>query len=432
MALNESSIEALLGRISEGGYVLPSEAAQAIRDLERLGRVDSAEIRARIFGALGAKEDYAISWSHIDHGVAESVHLLARIATDNELWLAVAALAREYRDSDYWPDSVASNLNRLALERAKVRGLDELLVGLSHHLAMHSRWAFGGGPYRRESSAALPDREVGLSWRNIAVRLLSTLFASRSVEVLEAAADGMHSLVATDSSVVSSLFESLETAWQRRWLLIAAEPWAALYPAAIEAVQADLERTLHEGRLQERLQAWIILCKWSETVNSPRPAFPLPNEPADTESSSRASTIGLLHVPPTPFGQRSLLDRFSGVESTLRDLYACGWDLTTLKGVISQRLSFFGETTDDAQRIGPHRHGDFVCTLLDSDDAVGDSILSILSTSVCDETGIMRQRRGCWTAKMGGCRLRLYARQAQRTCGRVTNMVAAKRLQTMS
>ena len=238
------TIESLIARINDGGYILPSEAAQAIRDLEQSNRSDKCEMRAKILGALGTNKPYAARWNHVERGVAGSVHLLAHVATDDELWLAVDALAREYEE-DYWPDSVASNLDLLAIERAKIRGIDELLVGLNHHLTMHTRWAFGGGPFCHETWATLPNLEPGLTWQDIAVRLLDVLFGSNSPEVLTAAAEGMHSLVAVDGSVIPELFKTLKTEWQRRWLLIAAEAWAAIYPDMISTVSDELARIFH-------------------------------------------------------------------------------------------------------------------------------------------------------------------------------------------
>jgi hypothetical protein len=391
----EISIESLLSRIADGGHVLPSEAAKAIRDLHQSGRADQAEVRGRIFGALGADRDYAIEWSHIDRNVAGSVHLLASVASDDELWLAVAALAREYKDSEYWPASVAANLDRLAIERAKIRGLDELLVGLNHHLTMHSRLAFGGGPSRREVWATLPDREAELSWRDVAIRLLSVLLDSHSAEVLEAATEGMHSLVAVDTSVIPQLLQTLTTEWQRHWLLNAAEAWAALYPNAISGIGTDLQRTICEGSLQQRLQAWIILCKVSDVTGAARPRFPLPDTAAAHPVDVPTGTSKLLHVPPMQVGQRILIGRFSGVESTLRLLNACGWDLSDLEASIGERLLAQGEhASDPPPRKGPRRRGDFSCTSLDGESAISAAILSVLSSDECDETGIVRLAQG--------------------------------------
>ena len=358
-------------------------------------RSGEAEIRAKIFGAIGANEPYAATWSHIDRNVAGSVHCLASVATDDELWLAVAALAREYKDSDYWPDSLAANLDRLAIERAKVRGLDHLLIGLNHHLTMHSRWAFGGGPLCPEVWVTLPECPAGLTWRDIAIRLFDVLFGSYSAEVLGAASEGMHSLVAVDNSVIPQLFQTLTTGWQCRWLLIAAEAWAALYPEAMSSVSADLQGLMHQGTLQERLQAWIVLCKLSDMTQIGRPAFPLPEESGVESVRVPVGESRLLHVPSIKFGSRSLIGRFSGAESTLRHLKSCGWDFSPLEA--DYRTAIARPRGTDKwlpKHSGPHRRGDFSCTRLDGENAISAAILSVLSAGVCDETGIVRLAQG--------------------------------------
>jgi hypothetical protein len=317
------------------------------------------------------------------------------VRTDDELWIAVAALAREYKDSEYWPDSLAANLDRLAIERAKVRGLDELLVGLSHHLTMHSRWAFGSGPLCPEVWSALPERLAGLDWQNVGIRLLDVLLSSYSGEVLEAASEGMHSLVAVDPSVIPQLFQTLTTQWQKRWLLIAAEAWAALYPDALASVSIHLQGLMHQGTLQERLQAWIVLCTQSDVMQIARPTFPLPDETGTQSMHFATVESGLLYVPPTKFGGKSLIGRFSGAESTLRHLRSCGWDFTSLESAISQRLFVQREQTDGSlERRGPRRRGDFFCTRLDAENAISATILSVLTSDMCDESGIVRLAQG--------------------------------------
>ena len=158
---------------------------------------------------------------------------------------------------------------------------------------------------------------------------------------------------------------------------------------------SGLEQIMHEGTLQEMLQAWIVLCKYSDANHNPRPTFPLPDEPSEDFADTQDNASCLLHIPPIPFGQKNLINRFSGVESVLRNLEYCGWNFNRLKGNITQKLLDREECPNNSSRYwGPYRRGDFSCTSLEGENVISNAILSILHNNICDETGIVHLAQG--------------------------------------
>lgn len=380
-------IETILERLKQGDSILPSEAAFVVQRLSESDAGLEQDLRPKVLQSIGRSNDYGSDWAAYDRDVPKSLDRIARAITDDEFWDIVGSLIRGLDEKDsMWVYGIHRNLLRVALARAKVRGLDELKDGLNQQLEMHARWAFGLGPAETPQWPSLPPSDSTMSWRDAAVKLLGILLKSRSSEVLLAALEGMHSLVATDESLIPKLFDELTDEWQRHWLLNAAESWASIYSDSLGLVHPQIDAILQHETLSERLQAWIVSCKLADSRQAERPQFPLPTTLPDAGESS--DSTGLLHVPATRYGNVRLINRYSAAASFLRNLDACGCEFWELQSRIAKEL--LEVSTDDSvsERKGPHRYAAFFCTELDVETAVGNSILSVLSSENCEQEAI--------------------------------------------
>ncbi|HEY3965080.1 MAG TPA: hypothetical protein VGM05_11060, partial [Planctomycetaceae bacterium] len=186
-------------------------------------------------------------------------------------------------------------------------------------------------------------------------------------------------LVALDQAAEPLLFERLESPWARRWLLIAAESWATLHPDAIREIHDELVEILRTGQFEQKLQSWIVLCRYSDTICAKRPRFPIPATAAG--SGSQPTSEGILEIPPVHFGRHELVDRNAAAVSKLSRLSYFGFNFRPLSGIIASKLTSIAGATHQ----GPHRRNPFTCTPLDSEKVVGDAIDSILAADWLDE-----------------------------------------------
>ncbi len=386
-AETDRGIEGIVERLQQGDSILPSEAAFVIEQLSQYDFQSERDLRPKVLQSIGKSNDYGSDWAMFDRDVPKSLDRIARAVTDDEFWNLVGSLIRGLDDKDsMWVYGIHRNLLRVALARAKFRGLDELKDGLNQQLEMHARWAFGLGPAEAAPWASLPPADSTKSWRDAAVKLLGTLFKSRSSEVLLAAIEGMHSLVAADESLIPKLFEELTDEWLRHWLLNAAESWASLHSDSLALVHPQIDAILQNGTMSERLQAWIVSCKLADSRHAPRPHFPLPATLPNTGESD--DLPGLLHVPTTRYGNVRLISGYSAAESLLRNLDSCGCDFWALRSHVAKALQEVRTDNAAAKRKGPHRYAATFCTELNAETAVSNAILSVLSSENCEQEAI--------------------------------------------
>lgn len=381
----------VLERMRNGTPILPSVAASAVRELSLAPTQESKGQVAEVLGAIG--DSISTNWDYADRDVLGSLDSIVRTVPDQQLWHIVAAIARGMNRSESYHDcGVYPNLLKLALARAEIHGLTELTRGLEVQLSMHRRWASSGDDSAGENCPTLPTPWApweGVTWRTVATRLLGVLFSSSSAEVITAAIEGAHTLVAADPSLVPELFKELSSEWPRYWLLHAAEVWAVLHPEQISAVRPILQQLLIEGSLVERLQSWIVLCRHADVTQDSRPDFSFP-APALRERPVMVDPVGLLHSRGSPFGHIRLSDRHSATRSMLFALNECGWDLGLLASEMASALASCESEPLESQQHRPNRRGDIYCHDLAVETAVGRVILSVLAPGVCDISGIVK------------------------------------------
>ncbi len=376
-------LEVTLAKIDRGEQVSLAAAAAAIREI-RDKQPTCEEFISRILPAIGSGKDYVVAWYFVESSTDDSLRSIACNVNDEQMWLLVETIGREL-DNKSNSLSVYSNLLQLAVARAGDRGLEDLLPGLEIQIGMHMSWAFGAGPCKRAVSV-LPESDLGLTWQEVALRLLAVLFESYSAEVIAAALEGLHTLVAIDETIIPRLFTTLKSQWARRWLLSAAESWAALHPQSLWAIRAELEYEMNSGDLGSRLQSWIVLCRLSDILKIPRPAFPISANTLNYNLMIAHNQPRIMHSPPMLQGRSQLVDRHAGAASKLRRLANCGFDFSSIEPRIAAALNARADYRSDAfRRNSAQRRGTMMCMSLDEEMIVGQEIWSEINMEWCSQ-----------------------------------------------
>lgn len=374
------SLDSIIVAAQDGHKLLPSFVAHAIDEVARTNNPDRDILVPLLLSAVGDKDRCGWSWDHVDRDVPKSLDSIARVVSDSELWSLILNISQS-KDQDANPSfhGTSSNLLSVALARAVSRGRSELSAGLEAQLDMHRQWAFGGGLQARADCPQLVDREDNLSWQTAALKLFAVLLRSLSAEVLESALEGIHALVEANDAIIPQLFALRRVGeWQQHWILSAAEMWARRNPKALAPVRMDLAEIMETGTLHERLQSWIVLCALCDATGEPRPDFVL--DESNVESSRNRSSIGrLLKVPPRRVGRAQFIDRYSAPHSLLHNLRGCGWNFGKLESQIANYLPSEEDDCIAAGRQEAHVGGDFVCTSLGVETAVGCVIMDALA-----------------------------------------------------
>ncbi len=387
-------IEDALEVIERGGQLFLSEVAKAIRHLIRTSDPRFEEIVPRLLAAGGNGEDYAIAWSYGDSFVDAGITSIVRDVSDDQLWTLVRAAQRANADHRAWMAGAAENLHRIAFARASSCGSNELRNGLATHLAMHTHWAFGGPAWQPPWPLLTNGQDVP-TWDHVVVQMLDVLFASKSAEVLSSAMTGMHALVAITPANILVLFATLGDEWSQRWLLNAAEAWAALYPDEMLTARAQLDDIMHSARLEPRLQAWVVLCRLADIRKEPRPIFPFRVMDKKDDGGQWFSRGGILETSPNVQGAMRYVDRHSGAKGKLERLQACGFDFSDIENEIAANL--LSQQTEDRTlsdfKKTPHRDNDLACSGLETEHAVDDAIERALGRG-CTQQALPRLAQG--------------------------------------
>lgn len=148
-------------------------------------------------------------------------------------------------------------------------------------------------------------------------------------------------------------------------------------------MREELVNILRTRGLDERLRAWIVLCRLTDLAGESRVEFPIPSVPPLLPSHPQSH--GILSTSPTRVGRQTLVDRYHATSSILERLSHCGFDFAELDGVIADRLA---NLPSQSGRDGPHRRNAFKCTPLDAEVAVGDAILAVMSTKWLEQKDI--------------------------------------------
>jgi hypothetical protein len=268
-----------------------------------------------------------------------------------------------------------------------MHGNEELLQGLNIQLNMHMRWASGGG----EVSVAMPELPEceTKSSDDVFVELTMILLDTFSVEVTVAALEGLHNYVAHNPGIISKLFNAVSEEWPRRWLLSAAESWAVLHPKHLAGANAEITGLMHTGDLDCRLQAWVVLMRIAQTLVVDLPAFPLPREPQRSIAEVGNVDMSLMKIPPTLLGSSHFANRYSSAHNLIQYCALFGFRFEKLEGLVAQELIELAQQHDgDLRNRGPHRHADFTFVPADAEKAFGNAVLSVLSSTWCDDSQI--------------------------------------------
>lgn len=371
-------------RVASGERINLYEAAELI-EAAATGAADLRNVDVTsALAAVGACSDYTKDWAYIQSFELSVLDRIVANVNDEQLWNLIEALNRDIEHASSWTDGVHDNLLFIAHARARHRAIDELEQGLQIQLDTHSRWTYGNPNSTAVEWPPLPELDGSVSWREAAIRLMTILLESYSGEVLGAVLEGIHALVALDPTTMEDFFQRCNSAWSRRWLLSASEPWAALHPTEFENVADELRTVLSDGQFELKLQAWVVLCLYADTTNTDRPEFPIPDVAPKSWADIPTRGPGLLNIPPTMQGRQTLVDRYRSAIGKLRGLDSCGIDVNVLEFDIARRLN----KPLEGHIVGPHRRNSFNCTQIDTEIAVGDAIESVLSSEWCDQDAI--------------------------------------------
>ena len=389
------SPQKLIAELDSGAKLRISDVAIAIRYFMRTNDASRESLIPRLLSAVGSNEEYAINWAWNDNFVDAALSEIAARVTDEHLWSLALAISTTGGERRSWLNATAENLHRLCLARASTRGLDELRGGFPVHLGMHGAWAFGASEWQR-SWMSLPPEETIATWEELMVQMLEMLLTSRSAEVLSSAITGMHALVDLHPGIITSLFDRLKPYWAQHWLLNAAEAWAALHPAALEAVQPVLERAMRSAPLEARLQSWIVLCNLSDRQSRKRPDFPMSGASEMHGNRIHAPDAGILETTSTQLGFMRQIDRHGSAKGKLDRLRACGLDFSSAERDIAKKLLDLppGGNSRAALKSAPHRDDDFMCSGLEADQAVGACLEDVLNPGWCTTTCLPRLAQG--------------------------------------
>lgn len=375
----ELSAEGILESIKRGQEILPSMALKvlcAVRDEEISCEDDYVSL---ILRAIGSGRDYPYAWQLCEGSKASTaIREIVKKVTDDELWHVFSAILMSAQKNERWLSEASENLHTLILARAYERGFSDLYSGLNTILQMHTAWAFGWHVEPIEWPE-LPIRDDGLDWGQVTVRILHVLLKSRSAEVIGSALVGLNAFVDSDPTKIRDVFNVIKDEWALRWVLIATEAWAAMYPKHVETITDELNRILHHAALEQRLQTWITLCKLADMLGHKRPEFPLPNSAAS--ASEFCQQARLFTTMPVEQGRLHYVDRYHSASNKLRVLRQLGYDFSHVEGIItSSILSARDAAGEDTEPRGPYRTNDVVCSDLTSDHALSDAIMPELTS----------------------------------------------------
>ncbi|MBX9579403.1 MAG: ATP-binding protein [Gemmataceae bacterium] len=383
-----SATAAAEDELAATGRVTLTTAAAAVRELAGVddgGRDRTSRLLAAVGTGIGG------SWENGFSEVPESLDQIARFVGDDHLWQLVRAVGRDAGGPEsYHLHAAGPNLLAVSLARSTSRGLEELLEGLDSQLEMHVLWAAVPPPGPDDGGPSSEPNPRPIGWREVAVRPLRVLLSSRSAEALTAALEGAHALVDHDPAAAADLFADPADEWRTYWLLHAAECWAARHPAALAPLVPRLDGLLREGSLTERLQSWVVLCRWADALGQPRPEFPPsaaqpPGRPIVTASSGWP-----LYNTGQVLGHSRFSDRHSAAAAVLNDLYECGCDFSHLGGAVAESLLLARETTPEDRPRVLRRYNDIICHELHVEAAVGRVITPRLTPADCTAPRLVR------------------------------------------
>jgi hypothetical protein len=332
-------LEDWLKRVEKGEEIHPRTAARLLRDALSERPTEFNALAGKILEAVGVGAAY--SWAWYSSGSFDALLEVGRLVSDDLLWKLVRAAVKYAGGGSAWTQGICRNLYCVLLSRATKHGTPDLRAGLSHLLEMHERWARGGRGDLELPVIKLGTAEPIASWTELAARSLTFLLASRSAEVLETALIGIQALAAHDPSVVGLLLKLAgDSLWKRRWILNAAEVWAALFPKELEDSRPLLDAWLTTGPLHQRLQTWIVLRRLAQSLGKPCQAFP---HPILDEGSTRTLVFQPAHqimaTPVTQHGSIRFVDIHHSAESTIERVeHVTSENLDQVRSAVADRL----------------------------------------------------------------------------------------------
>ena len=333
----EKSLEETLDFIRAGGTCGLPECERVIRQIFQKPAEQAAELISLVLRSVAGQRQYPTSWrSDYRDSVAKAL-ALGNLLTEAQLWPLLEAACSEAGSDSHWLQGVLDNIHVALVSRAAGAGVDALRAALYRHFAMHEKWIRGA---RRE----LPFREVTIpaeppaaTWDEAAARVMLFLLNSRSGEIVTSALHGIHVLALWRPRVVPLLLEATkDDLWRSRWILNAAEAWAALIPDGLAPARTRLDHWLSSESLEHRLQAWIAIMRLPRDTDDPEPTPDWPRHDSEgTLLARRGREIleapverrGLMRL---SYRHRAASEHIRILEATLGDLPAVRYRATEL------------------------------------------------------------------------------------------------------
>jgi hypothetical protein len=353
-----------------------------VRETLRRHHAEAATLIPRILISVGGSHDFASSWRFWDSASLPSALELGKILSDEQLWSLADAACHEAGQGSHWLQGVTDNINMVFIARAAGSGAKALLDGLECHFRMHEQWLRGGPNNLSLREVTLPIDVSASNWPEAAADVLLFLLNSRSGEVVSSASHGIHALVGLDPKLIDYLFARIgDDRWRARWLLNAAEAWAALASGGVAVARSRIEVWLNSDSLEHRLQAWIVLARLNCDRNLPPPALSWPQDAA-SESQILRPRREILEMPSETYGLLRISQRHNAARSHLHRLEAVAGDLST---VTNRTAELLAELPSDVRPRHEwpesiRQHGDMDVGLVDIEQVLG---LAIDDTMPC-------------------------------------------------
>lgn len=372
----EEPLEKSLDRLRAGGTCGLPECERLIRQIFHKSAEEAAELIPLVLRSAAGQRQYPTSWrSDYRDSVAKAL-ALGNLLTESQLWPLLEAACSEAGSGSHWLQGVTDNIHLVLISRAAGKGVHTLRAALRRHFAMHEKWIRGARGELPFNEVAIPSHPPAATWDEAAALIMLFLLNSRSGEVVTSTLHGVHVLAVWRPAVIPLLFDAaIDDLWKSRWILNAAETWAALMPDQLAAARAKLDHWLFSDSLEHRLQAWIVIMRLPHETDEaePRPGWPRPNSERRLLATRGREILeapverrGLMRL---SYRHRAASEHIRILEATLGDLPAVRYRATELLEELPPE-----RRPDHSWPQSMRQHGDVDIGLHDMGLLVGEAI----------------------------------------------------------
>jgi hypothetical protein len=324
-------LEEAVQRIRSGGACGLPECTRLVREILRTRAEEASELIPLILGSAAGKREYPTTWRSDYRGTVQSALELGKLVGEQRLWPLLQAACSEAANGSHWLQSVTDNMHVVLVSRAAAKGVDAVRVAIDRHLSMHRKWIRGARLELPITEVTIGPEVAAADWSEAGAQILLFLLNSRSGEVVSSALHAVHALASLRPNVIAVLLAGIKNdLWKSRWILNAAEAWAALLPDAIYVLRPEIEEWLSSDSLEHRLQAWIVLSRAAIESDGEKPRLQWSaSNPEPTLIARRARDI--LEAPVEMRGLMRLSHRHRAASEHIRMLEATFGDLPTVR-----------------------------------------------------------------------------------------------------